>query len=110
MNTTVCRRGGAGFEGSTTNIMEHWLIGYTEVRELLREVGGLRKREAETLLARRCIPTVPHTLHTRQRWQRQVVLDFIKHLPQRLESLGKDAPGAVTPKIVNRKHPHVPTR
>lgn len=90
--------------------MELWLIGYTEVRELLMERGGLRKREAETLLARRCIPTVAHTLHTRQRWRREVVLDFIANLPQRIESLGKDAPGAVTPKTVNRKRPHVPSR
>ena len=82
------------------------LISFSDVRELLMQ-AGLRKREAETLLARNQPPPIAHTLHSRRRWQSQVVVDFAQRVRQGEIDLGKGACDAVA----NREStPHVRTR
>lgn len=70
------------------------LITYAEVENLLMQ-GGLRKREARRVLACNAVPPVPHGLHSRRRWSRQVVLDFVEKLQHDAVPLGKGAPDAV---------------
>ncbi len=71
------------------------LITYTEVQDLLMQ-GGLRKREARRLLAENAVPPVDHGLHSRRRWARQVVLDFVNRLQHDAVPLGKGASAAVS--------------
>jgi len=56
--------------------------------------SGLRKREAEALLQRQMPPPVPHGLHSRRRWSRQVVLDFCQQVQQRGIALGEGCAGS----------------
>jgi hypothetical protein len=72
------------------------LISFSEVRDLLMTEADLRKREAEALLQRNEPPPVAHQLHSRRRWRRDAVLDFIEKLKHNQVPLGKGASVAET--------------
>lgn len=83
------------------------LISFSEVRDLLMQ-AGLRKREAEALLARQVPPPVPHGLHSRRRWSRHVVVDFVARLQQDRDALGEGCAGGGFQTVI--PPPHVRTR
>jgi len=70
------------------------LISFSEVRDLLMTEADLRKREAEAMLKRNEPPPVAHQLHSRRRWRRDTVLDFVENLKQGNGPLGKGASAA----------------
>lgn len=70
------------------------LITFSQVRDLLMTEAELRKREAETLLQNNQPAPVPHHLHSRRRWRRDEVLDFIQNLKHNSVPLGKGASAA----------------
>ena len=70
------------------------LLSFSEVRDLLMSEADLRKREAEALLQSNQPPPVSHQLHTRRRWRRDTVLDFVETLKQGNGPLGKGVSAA----------------
>lgn len=67
------------------------LISFSTVRDLLMQRGGLRKREAESLLVQGQPPPIQHGLHSRRRWHSQAVLDFCEQLQKSAVLPGKGA-------------------
>lgn len=80
------------------NIHPHKLLTFTTVRDLLQEEGGLKKREAESLLEQNQ-PEPEWMLMaalriTRRRWRPKTVLDFCARLQNGDAPLGKGVPDA----------------
>jgi len=69
------------------------LLSYSEVSELLLQGGELRPREVRRLLQRGLPQPVAHGLHSRRRWARQTVLDYIAALKQNGGTLGEGCAG-----------------
>lgn len=70
------------------------LLSFSEVRDLLMTEADLRYREAEALLKANQPPPVAHQLHSRRRWRRDTVLDFVETLKQGNAPLGKGVSAA----------------
>jgi hypothetical protein len=70
------------------------LLSFSEVRDLLMNEADLRYREAEALLKDNQPPPVEHQLHSRRRWRRDTVLDFIEKVKQGNAPLGKGVSAA----------------
>ena len=74
------------------------LISYTTCLDALRDKGGMKKREAERLLAQN-VPE-PDWLAmkalriTRRRWRHVLVLDYCERVKNGAAPLGKGAPDA----------------
>lgn len=62
---------------------------YNEVLDLLQGTGGLRCRQARTVLKEGLLPPHPHQLHGRRLWLKQRVLDYCHSVHQSPHALGK---------------------